>query len=166
MPRSSLARGAHRRLTLLAAGLASCGSGTPLPAAPETTVGAEVLQLSLVVSSTDLRPSDHLVVEVYATNPSPFHAVVRVDCRHFGLGLQLRRPSGLVEDVFTGIPPCKIPTLPPTLRVEAGAVASATYGWGAFTSGYPVGEYELQVVYRHLDGTKTGPIQALRFLSP
>ena len=125
-----------------------------------------MLQLHLTASRAELRPSDDLVVRLYATNPTSRPAVARVDCRHYGLGLILRSPTGSIEDVFTGIPPCKVPTLPPTLRIAPGATDSAGYGWGSFALGRAAGDYELQVVYRTLDGVFTGQTIALRFLGP
>ena len=120
------------------------------PASPPVKAVAtpEVLQLHVTASRTELRPSDDLVVRLYATNPTSRPAVARV------------------EDVFTGIPPCKVPTLPPTLRIAPGATDSAGYGWAPFALGRAPGNYELQVVYRTLDGVFTGQTIALRFLAP
>ena len=132
----------------------------------EKAATPEVLQLHVTASRTELRPSDDLVVRLYATNPTSRPAVARVDCRHYGLGLILRSPTGSTEDVFTGIPPCKVPNLPPTLRIAPGATDSAGYGWGSFALGRAPGDYDLQVVYRTLGGVFTGQTIALRFLAP
>lgn len=130
----------------------------------EETVTPEVLRLHLTASRAEVRPADDLVVRLYASNPTFRPAVARVDCRHFGLGLILRLPSGTSEDVLTGIPPCKVPNLPPTLRIGPGATDSVWYGWVPFALGKAPGDYELQVVYRTLDGVFTGQAIALRFL--
>jgi|CXWL01.1.fsa_nt_gi hypothetical protein len=155
-----------RIVAVLAFALAACGAGVTAPPPPEITVGPEALQLSLAVSSTELRPADQLLATIYAANPSSFPSVARVDCLHYGLGLVLRLPTGAIQDVFTGIPPCKVPNLPPTLRIAPGAIDSIGVGWSNFAMGYPLGQYQLQVVYRTVTGTTSGPVVSLRFLAP
>jgi hypothetical protein len=156
----------YRILAVLALGLVACGPGATAPPPPEISVGPETLQLSLVVSSTELRPADQLMAKLYAANPASFPAVTRVDCLHYGLGLVLWLPTGAAQDVFTGIPPCKVPNLPPTLRIAPGAIDSTGYGWNSFARGYPPGQYLLQVVYRTVAGMASGPAVALRFVAP
>ena len=145
--------------------LGCAGTEPSLPPA-EVTASPEILRLGLLPSRTELRPTDDLIVHVYATNPGSVPVVSRVDCRHYGLGLILRSPEGAVEDVFTSIPPCKVPNLPPNLRIAAGATDSAVYGWSPFARGKSPGDYQLQVVYRTLDGVVPGQTVALRFLPP
>lgn len=151
-------------LYLLAfSGFIACDGSRPASPPPEQTVGPEVLQLRLRVSQTVLQASDLLTIRMYATNPTALAAVARVDCLHYGLGVVMRSPSGALEDVFTGIPPCKVPDLPPTLRIAPGRTDSSFYGQTSFSRGKPPGEYHLQVVFRTLDGVFAGETVVLQF---
>ena len=161
--------GLGRRTTTLArilsfVGCAACGT----PAQPEQTIGPEVLRLTLSTSATVLHRGDQFRVRMYAANPAALPAVARVDCLHYGLGLVLRAPPGGSQDIFTGIPPCKVPSLPPTLRIPPGVTDSTNVGWSRFWPGIadvdPPGDYALQVVYRTLDGVIEGQTIVIHFL--
>ena len=160
--------GLTRILSLV--GAAACATTCSNPTLPEETAGPEVLQLTLSASATDLHRGDELVVRMYAANPGALPSVARVDCIHWGLGLVLHSPSGASQDLLTHIPPCKIPNLPPTLRIAAGVTDSAFAGWVPFwpqAAGFDSpGDYGLQVVYRTLDGVIQGQTITIRFLAP
>ncbi len=130
----------------------------PFEVRSEPTAGPEALELRVNLNRMVFAPEDTLIAEVRARNPGVLPVVAGVTCINYGPGLELQGPSASPERVFTGIPPCKVPNLPPTVRIEPGASWGIGFGTTAFFRGREPGVYRIMVVFRTVQRTYSGQV--------